>query len=436
MESRQEPDAASRHAVHTRYWPRSLGGQLVLIPTAILILGLLGTVGAVLLDARARIAAEIASGQQLGHHLVTIALRDLTDVETATVGFERLAQDLPRVRHVQFELVSYERTLSHGSGQKIGGTPPRPRPLLAQILAPPPVEQTFPVVVQGQTVGELRMRSNSADEIAEIIDEIELFASVLIGLCLLIVGALLWTVRRSLRPVQLLSEGFDRLERGDYRPIAPISVAELQRVSHQFNQLALSLDKVTSDNHLLIDKLLSLQELERKELAAELHDEFGPALFGIRAEAACIMKSISREAEPYARARSIAELTDGIQKLNYRMLDRLRPLVLEQMGLSQAVRRLIASWQARYPDITWSLEVPRNFADPAEASSLVLYRVVQESVTNAVRHARASAIEVRLWRQAVRSGDAASSGMPHGVLLSVRDNGRGLRQSSVADSGC
>jgi hypothetical protein len=76
MESRQDPDVTRRQAVPRRYLPRSLRGQLVLIPTAILMLGLLGTVGAVLLDARDRIAAEITSGMRLGHYLVALAFRD------------------------------------------------------------------------------------------------------------------------------------------------------------------------------------------------------------------------------------------------------------------------------------------------------------------------------------------------------------------------
>jgi two-component system sensor histidine kinase UhpB len=421
---------ADRPVVHARHLPRSLHGQLVLIPTAILLLGLLGTIGVVLLDARDRIAAEITSGMQLGHDLVTTTLRNVANADSPAAAFDQLAQDLPRVRHVQFELIRADGTAFHRSKVQTGATIPRPRPWLAQLLAPPPAEQVFPIVVHGKTIGKLLLRSNSADEIAEIVGEVEMFSGVLVGLCLLIVGGLLLTVRRSLRPVQLLADGFDRLERGDHRPIASIPVTEFQRVGHQFNLLAQSLHRVTSDNHFLIDKLLSMQDQERKELAAELHDEFGPVLFGIRAEAACIMRSTPCETDPYARAQSIARLTDGIQKVNYRMLDRLRPLVLEQMGLSQAVRQLVASWQSRYRDITWSLNIPLNFDDPDEASSLTLYRVVQESATNAVRHAQASAIDIRLDRQPTDAArDAATARRARELFLSVRDDGRGLAEN-------
>lgn len=406
----------------------SLRGQLVLIPTIMLLAGLVATVGTVLLGAHARIAAEVTSAMQLGHELVTTALRNVADASSPALAFEQLARDLPRVRHVQFELVPLDSTLFGGSYLRIGEGPPRSRPWLARLLAPSPTEQVFPVTVKSDVVGEIRLRSNSADEITEIVGEVELFSGALVMLCLLIATALLWAVRRSLHPLHLLADGFDRLERGDYRPIAPIPVVELRRVGQQFNRLAQSLCRVTADNHLLIDKLLSMQEQERQQLAAELHDEFGPVLFGIRAAATCILRLVPADGQQSAQvrthAREIAELTDGIQKLNYRMLDRLRPLVLEQMGLSEAVRRLVASWQIRHPHITWLLTISRNFDEPAEAVSLTLYRVVQEAATNAIRHAHASKIEIRLERRA--SEGLHPAGVAPSVLLAVEDNGRGL----------
>ncbi len=416
-----------QHVVEGRRRPSSLRGRLVLIPTAVLLLGLLGTVGVVLLNAKSRIAAEITSGLQLGDDLVATALRNVANAASPAVALHTLAQDLPRVRHVRFELVPAQGTSFDAGQLQLGETQLHSRSLLAQLLSPPPVEQTFPVVVRGETVGELRLHSNAADEIAEIIGEVELIASALLGLCLLIVGGLLWTVWRSLGPVQLLAEGFDRLEHGDFRPLAPIPLAELERVGHQFNRLAESLSRVTADNHHLIDKLLSMQDQERKELAAELHDEFGPVLFGIRTEAACIMKSVSPDTELHARAHSISELTDGIQKVNYRMLDRLRPLVLEQMGLPDALRQLVTSWQTRYPHIIWSLDVPQGFRNPAEAMSMTLYRIVQESATNAIRHAEASAIDIRLRRRSAgEARDPTATTAASEIFLSVRDNGRGF----------
>ena len=411
--------------------PRSLRNQLVTIPTVILFAGLVAMAGTVLVDARTRIAAEVSSAMELGRELVNTSLHNVVDASSPALAFEQMAEELPRVRHVQFELVPSDGTLFHGGHFRSGKGLPKSPPWLAHVLAPPLKEDVFPIVVRGRIVGHIRLRSNPTNEIAEIVGEVELFSGTLVALCLLIVGSLLWSVRRSLRPIQLLANGFDRLERGDYRPIALIPIAEFHRIGQQFNHLAQSLCRVTEDNHRLIDKLLLVQEEERKQLAAELHDEFGPALFGIRAEVSCMLMLPQSEGRQRAgvheHARAIAQLTDGIQKLNYRMLDRLRPLVLEQMGLREALRQLLASWQMRYPRITWSLVVPRRFDGTSEAMNLTLYRGVQEAVTNAVRHAQASEIEIRLERlQTDRGDDARSPAEGRGVLLSVVDNGDGL----------
>jgi two-component system sensor histidine kinase UhpB len=391
---------------------------LVLVPSVLLMLGLLGTVGTIFLHARSRISAEVTSGVQLAHDLAITALRNVADADSQSAAFASLAQDLPRVRHVQFGLAAADGTAQSAIPPGTDRLAPLHASMLASMLSPPPVVQTFPIVVRGKTVGSLIVRSNPVNEIREIIDEVQLFSLVVIALCLSTAAGILLTARRSLRPLQLLTDGFDRLEHGDYRPIAEIPVSELAGVARQFNLFAASLQRVTADNRLLIDRLLSMQDHERKEVAAELHDEFGPVLFGIRAEAAHIMKAVSHDHDMFAHAQSIAELTDGIQRVNYRMLERLRPLVLEQMGLSQALQQLSSTWRSRFPAITWSLDVPTDLANPDETIALTLYRAAQEAITNAVRHAQATAVAVRLVREPAGS-----------LLLTIRDDGLGQPES-------
>ncbi|MBV9250473.1 MAG: HAMP domain-containing protein [Acetobacteraceae bacterium] len=419
----------TRLAPSLRHGPRSrsLYHQLVLIPTIMMIAGVATISGVVLLQAKARIAAEIRSGMELGRDLAAIATREVSTLETSALVFDQLARSLPRVRHVEFEFIPSDDSTK----LRIAGAQPLPQNWVGRVLSPLPEDQRFPVIVNGRTVGELRLRPNPADEIAEITSEVELFSGALILLCLLIVGTLLWAVRRSLRPVELLADGFDRLERGDYRPIPPIPNRELRRVGEQFNHLAQSLCRVTADNHLLVHKLLSVQEEERRQIATELHDESGPALFGIRAEATCILRLAPGEEQPgliRAHARAIADLTEGIQRLNSRMLSRLRPLVLEHMGLRHAIRELVTSWQARYPQIKWSLEIQGHSCEPREELGLVLYRVVQEAVTNAIRHAHASKIEICLNGRTPDEGRDRCPGANAtlGICLTIQDDGIGL----------
>ena len=263
------------------------------------------------------------------------------------------------------------------------------------------------------------MSSHPEDEIVEIWDEIKEQLLLLAVVSLLTGTLILVTVTIALRPLRELALGFDRLERGELTGLPrPIRVTELRRIGEQFDGLARSLQRVTADNHHLIDRLISVQEAERKEIAHELHDEFGPSLFGIRADVACILKwaaaGESRLTDIRDRATSISALVDGIQRLTVQMLARLRPLVLDQMGLAEALRQLTMTWRERYPDIAWSLQLQPGIDVADEELALTLYRVVQECLTNVVRHAGATDVAVVL---------EANADMIH---VAVRDNGRGL----------
>ncbi len=390
----------------------SLRTRLVLIPAAILFLGLAATIGFIVAGARARVLAEVDSGMRLGRILIHDALRDVDASADPHRSLERFAATLPRVRHVDFAFVP-------------GAQPASPPAMPAhgwffRALAPRRQSETFPVTVHGTTMGVVVMRSNPANEIAEIRGEVELLGGLLGALGVLIMAMIFLAVGRSLRPLRALSDALDRLEHGNFVALPAIKVAELRRIGARFNSLGRTLQRVKADNDLLIDRLMSLQEAERKELARELHDGFGPALFGIRADAACIARW-SRDAqgpgtEIEERAHAIAALTDTIQKMTYGMLARLRPVVLEQMGLEEALRQLVSSWQERAPATAFSLRIPGPIDPCDEPAALTVFRAVQESLTNAVRHAQANAVAVAIEDR----GDI--------LRVTARDDGRGLRE--------
>jgi signal transduction histidine kinase len=102
---------------------------------------------------------------------------------------------------------------------------------------------------------------------------------------------------------------------------------------------------------------------------------------------------------------------------------RLRPGRLDALGLEDALKETVASWAARNPRIEWSLDISGDLGDLGEAARLTIYRLVQEALTNVVRHADASRTIVALRRD------------DHSVRLSVRDNGHGNMAAPSSDSG-
>lgn len=402
----------------------SLRSRLIIVPTALLLAGLAAVIAFYFYRAQIRVQAETSSGMRLARVVVNAALARAEAAADPVVALDQLQRALPTIRHVDFVMPA-PPSVDRFAGVPLVKEEQRAVPLwFARLFRLPLRAESFPITFGGRTVSQVVIVPNPLSEIAEIWDELKFLTGLLVVLAVVIVALLVWTVSLGLRPIRDLAEAFERLEHGRFEELRPaIRVAELRRIVEQFNSLVRSLARVTDANHRLIDKLISLQEAERKEIARELHDEFGPSLFGIRADVSCIRRW-SRNREPRfqeidERARSIAELVDGIQRINSRMLDRLRPLVLDRLGLAEALRQLVLAWRDRYPAIAWSLDLPAAICLPDEEASLALYRLVQESLTNAARHANATAVRV-----AVR--DLSRGATNAAMAVTVSDNGRGF----------
>jgi len=391
----------------------SLRLRLIVFPIGVVIIGLLLLAALEIGAARDRIRVETRASMQVGRSLVENALmrRRTYRVQDAQLG---LKDELPAVRHIRFTV------------GPVGVQPPQPTAYgtdvpewFASLVAPTPVIERFRIVAaEYKTAGEVIMVANPDDEIREIWGDWRELSVVLMLITLGVAVVVIVVVTEGLRPLQLLAHGLERLGEGDLDvSLSPVEDVELRRVGNRFNRLVASLNRVTADNRLLIGRLMSVQEAERKEIAHELHDEFGPSLFGIRAELSSIAMLVKedppRTREIEDRLRSVGQLVEQIQRINSRMLERLRPLVLHEMGLSAALSRMVDAWAERYPNIKWRRRIAR-LSDVPEPVALAIYRAVQECLTNAVRHAKPQNVEVSLSRT------------PEGIRVLVRDDGRGF----------
>ncbi len=410
---------------HLKLPPGSLRTRVVLIPFCILLLGMFAATGLNLVAARSRIGTETKSGVTVGSLLIGYALERLAVTPNADETFTRLRSELAQVRHIQvrYEPISPQTKVQHFERDRQHEDAPE---WFQHLFEGPKVVKTFPVVIDGTPRGTLIMTTRPADEVAEIWSGLVFLLELLGVISIAIVTLLYLAARFTLKPLHELADGLDRLEHGQFDALAEIQVEELHRIGEKFNDLAHSLARTQADNRLLIDRLMSVQDAERKELARELHDEFGATLFGIRAAASCIVEDASEKpadarAEIIEQAQLISRLADSIQKQNYRILDRIRPVVLHQMGLMDAVRQLVETWGTANRNITCTLNLPPD-ADTSErlideTTSLTCYRIIQECLTNAARHAKAKSVTVSL---ALTKTPASL------IIISVEDDGIGL----------
>lgn len=398
----------------------SIRSRLNLLIGSLLLLALAANVAVILWSAGPRIRAEDDSIVRLTQQTVERALGELQASDDPARELAALLDRLSGVRHASV-------ILEPPAGQV--ALPPVKRVLaernvptwFARHLYVGATAAQVPVTYKGETLGTIVIASNPGDEIAEIWEAV---AGTLTGGLALITAVFALTtlaVRQALMPMQNLASALRLMEGGDYKvELEKTGPPELAEISGKLNDLAAALRRTRDDNARLTEQIISVEDHERRQLARELHDEFGPYLFAARANVTSLMTDAAADAGPAAtlRAKKCAAALDQIsalQQLNRRVLQRLRPPALDELGLDGALRGLIANWRENNPEVRISLDNEATETWLDQTTELTVYRVVQEGLTNVFRHASASNVSIEI-----------KSPTPVQLTVRIADDGRGL----------
>jgi two-component system sensor histidine kinase UhpB len=293
------------------------------------------------------------------------------------------------------------------------------------LLTVPEVGASFPVMIDGNHVGDIVF---SPDLSADLFEKwIGFLAIAVSGAALIVLTGVIayFTVGAALRPLQDLGAGITRIRRGNYDDLIPVSgPPEIRKSSEEANELARTLGELNHDNRDLLRKIVSLQDDERRDLARELHDELGPLLFGIRANAVALLEAIPPgKADLDGSAQAVLQSVEALQHANRRILDRLRPLYIQELGLERSIETLLQNARSQAPEMNLTCSIDRRLADVDGILSQTVYRVIQEGVTNVLRHAKASSMKV------------AATIERDDLVIEISDDGGGFPQDNVFGRG-
>ena len=388
---------------------------MVFVATSLIAASVAG--GVIIFKAGASTRIEIAASMRLAELMVSEAVQLIQQGIPAEQFLKTLPGQLRIVRHVRIGVrdaagqpVS-DRTAERTEPPREDGRAAAPA-WFAMLIGPPIERHEVPVVVDGRSIGTVTIVGEPRDEIAEVWENTIALAAVAFMTVLAIVGFLYWVLGRVLDPLTALGTGLRGLERRDYKVrLARPKVLEFAVIVDRFNALAGALDDMRAENLALNRRVITAQDDERRRTALELHDEVGPSLFGLKANAASIAKAALALPEAAAhtigeRARELTAIIDHLQGINRNILNRLRPMALGHVPLRDLLAELVHDRAREHPHIAFTCDVgtlDRSYDDTVD---LTLYRCVQESLTNAIRHASAKAIAVRVE---VRRGDSSPS---------------------------
>jgi two-component system sensor histidine kinase UhpB len=379
-------------------------------------------------DAKQTLRDELQSALTGGDQTVRRAFEDLPRADHAARDLRQLVATFDENRHVRAVLVD-------AVGREVAASrvyrPAQPAPswfisLLGQ--TPRRIELRLPVILPptatGPAASAIRLEPIVSLDAAALWREFSGVVTIQAGaaatglvLVFLVIGA-------AVRPLHALSEEFVRIGAGDYEGrVAEAGPPELIQLERAFNAMAERLAAMDRRNAALEAQLIALQDEERADLARDLHDEMGPHLFSVNIDAEIVggLLGRGRDEEVRERLRAIQGAVGRMQRLVREILGRLRPTRATELGLNAAIADLVVFWRARRPDIAVTLDLAHE-AGLAEPLKDTIYRVVQEALSNAMRHADATRVEI-----------AVALTAPGEVTARIADDG--ARRAANPDGG-
>ncbi len=292
-----------------------------------------------------------------------------------------------------------------------------------EILSQPPEAGPFPILVMtSYGTEEIAVKALKAGALDYVVKSPETFKSMP------------GVVARAQRAWQLLQErqqAEEALKRAhnelearvvertkELRETINILTQEMTRREEAEKELKQSEEKL----RFLSSQLLTIQEDERKRLAAELHDELGHALLTLKLNLRAVEKKFLPEqtALQDEMDRQLGYI-DGVIEAVRRLYNDLTPGNIEDLGLSRALSNLVNAFKKNYPDLDWRINIggiDRLFPLPMQT---MIYRIVQEGLTNIGKHAAPNRVEIAVAREDSK------------IVIKIKDDGRGFSMPEVLD---
>lgn len=375
-----------------------------------------------LFAARQDIADEVRGSQSIGQLITTLAaLQGSASLDQQIKAIDALNQG-ERLRHFHVALLDE-------SGHRLTrppDTPPSDVPaMLNRFLASDATMNSYALSLQrsdGRSVTlmlEPNPQSESSEAVTGALLQLALFGAL--GLALII--AIWATLRLALAPLSDILAGIARIEAGDYATrIATAGTRELNQIAQALNHLAAALTEQIAKQRELLHRLQDVQEDERRKLAHELHDEFGQLLTAIQVDASYLLKQSAGQTALETCAQAMYENSSSILSQLRSLLAQLRPYGLQgdeenDIALEQALRDLVRQRQSRGPvALDCHLSVQLDQIAIPQRLAVAVYRIAQEALTNVMRHADASRVEITV--QVDRTTET--------LTLTVADDGKGM----------
>jgi two-component system, NarL family, sensor histidine kinase UhpB len=403
----------------------SLRLRLNILITALLLAFMLATGWAIVKDAKTSIrerveAASRVTVQLLDNVIVTSVMNP--SLGTTTDVLNTFLRSLGYVRSSHITLYDFRGNIIYESPPSTYRVNVHPPQWFVKMVSPK-VEEVHRRIVYG----ELVVRSDPAGSIREAWRGVEQIMWLCFGFFLLLNAMVYLVIGDALKPIRDILFAIHQMEKGDLSVrTANYKTPEFDTIGHSLNRLAESLraERELEENRQLTAIIQQHIEDERRSLARELHDELGQYVTAIKTFAVSIVnKTASKMPDVSANAQTVVAAANHIYDGMHNIIRSLRPGALDNLGLTETLKDTLHHLQKQYPEIHFDINFSGELDSLGETININLYRIIQESLNNAIKHAQAKRVTVDLSKDTLGN-----------LHLTVQDDGVGLDIDEVDQS--
>lgn len=367
-------------------------------------------------QARQAVEREVNSSFNLALQMIDLGFSHLSRTPLSEFQWLQQISAIQKTRHIQISVINDagEEVEWFTSDAQLDDEDLPPDWFVRSVSTDYP-QANYEINLDDGSTKKVLVRSDPIDEIAEAWGESQSYFWSVVAMMTLIFLAINVVFNSMLRTVHSIVVGLRRVESGQYSKKLPsFTISEFDVIASEINNLTAALKLARDNNQALARHTMQIQESERRTLSRELHDEMGQSLTAIKAMA---VANRNDSADHKQISDSIIDICSHLSVVVRSMMRTLHPLSLADLGLGATLSDLVNEFRRRYPALKVELQYDERLDEVPHELAIHVYRIVQESLTNVVRHANAT----QVWIKVMQEGESSS---PR-VVMRIKDNGQG-----------
>ena len=376
---------------------RRLGAGFVLMTSLALSAGVTGIL---VFNARRATVDEVGTAFGLASAYMEEFRGRIGSSEHAMREATALARQFDQLRHVHAKVLAPDGTeiepLTHHDTDEAAPD------WFLWLVSGPALRTSIYITHYPNVLGTFVLESDYRSEAAEVWSDLRSVLGAIVAMCVVAVAATFAALHVVRHELASCTRALRAIGAGDFdRPVPRQRLAEIEELAAGIRHLAAELDRQSSGNRMLQQRLVTLSDSERREVASELHDGFGPVLFALRtavadAEAEGRKSTALADGPLRQELAAIARHVASMQVMLRSIIYRLRPMIDATQPVDEILMEFASAFRELYPQLR--LELDSEALEGrccAESAGLAILRFVQESALNAVRHGGARRILIR-----------------------------------------